>query len=83
MSPGIGANVITIPIETILRKKIRRYRFTFSRFFLKNLNIHLLPGGEWVNAPIIGECSLLHKLLSQGLRGRITQADAARALEVQ
>jgi hypothetical protein len=34
---GRGARVMTIPIDTMLRKKISRYLFTASRFFLKNL----------------------------------------------
>jgi hypothetical protein len=36
---GIGANVITMPMDTMLKKNISRYFFTASLFFFKNLNM--------------------------------------------
>jgi hypothetical protein len=36
---GIGASVITMPMDTMLRKNISRYFFTASLFFFKNLNM--------------------------------------------
>jgi len=58
---GIGASVTTMPIDTMLRKKINRYLFTASRFWRKNLNIDS-PGRRFF-PPIIREPGGLDNLL--------------------
>jgi hypothetical protein len=52
---GIGASVITMPMDTMLRKKTSRYFFTASLFFFKNLNMKA-PRAPLKPSYYSGEC---------------------------